>query len=151
MTDNLNTVLVSQAVEALLKADPSFSSKVKHIERAAPVNIDPDYCPWVGVYKGTSQYVPRTMGHHSTTWQLTVTPRVVLQVWAAKGHEAEDELEELVQLVVGLMFRNFTLNDTVSMVVGCSVDYGFIESDRTTAFLQMASVTVTAEVPTGVA
>lgn len=150
MTDNLNTGDVTRALETLLKADPGFSSRVKSINRSAPVNVNPDYCPWCSVYKGTSQYVPRTMGLHSNTWQLTVTPRVVLQAFAhEKGSDAEDVLEELVQLVVGLVFRNPTLSGTVDHVVGCSTDYGFIQDDKTTAFLQMASVTITAEVATG--
>lgn len=146
---NYNTSDSTKALTAMLRDDPVVSDLASVISRAGVINRNPDKTPWMGVYKGPTQYQPRTLGPNTQNWNVSVSLRVVLQVHSHDSEKAEEQLEELIEHVVRVTFADPTLDGTVMHVLGYTVDYGFIEDEDATAFFQMANVTITAETQTG--
>ncbi len=149
---NVNVSDITKAIHQLILDDSDLQEllEASHVVRSGFVNVNPGLTPWAGVYKASVEYVPRSLGQHSGTWQLLVNTQVLLQVFSADtGEDAEDKLEELIQKLMHLIFENLTLKDTVDMTLGFKVEYRFLEGENETSYFQMAMVTINSEVRTG--
>ena len=153
MNQNLNVGNVTRALQQLLRDDLEIAARgvrSADIEIAEIVNESIDRTPWIGIYKGSVGYAPRTLGAHAASWQAAPQPRVIVQAGGLQGGaETEILLEDLIRDVMRVVFDSLTLNDTVDMVTGVNVEYRFIEADMESSYLQTAILTFSTEVATG--
>lgn len=146
----LNFAEITAALEATLKADPNLSAAGFIIKRGDVVNVDPDQCPWCGIYRTRQDYDPRALGQSNPgAWQGTLTVRLIVQATHMQPDACEDRLEGYLQDVLDAVWSDPTWTATVDMVTGIEVAYTYLETDSATIYYQAALVTITAEASTG--
>lgn len=144
---------VSDIVKAftdMLNSNADFISELYtgEVYRGDYVNMDPDRTPWAGVYKGTVSFEPRTLGSINN-WEAKPNIRLIIQTTdLASAEKCEDALNALIKKAVDVVNDDMTLKNTVDMVVGFNVEYGYIETELDTLHFQSAIVTFETEVAT---
>jgi len=142
---------VTKAAKTLLETTPAFEGYT--IERSERINEDAAAIPWVGIYRGDTNYSPRTLGTSSKSWRAIVEIVVRVQRIGGTAEETEDNLEESIQAVLDAFLANATtrtVNGTVDAITGFEVSYfGRDDADEKTSRWQMAEVVVTCEKRTG--
>lgn len=133
------------ALQEQLSRDPVVQNLLgKHVERDSHVNMDPGRAPWAGVYRANRRYTPRTLGNN---WASAPQVRVVVQaVDMRSSAECGETLDKLIDAVIDAVQLDLTLRGTVDMVTEANVEYGFIETDRTSIYFQSAIITLALEV-----
>ena len=113
---------ITRAVVSQLKADTRLAGVT--ITRSEDENIDPNNCPWVGVYRLAVQYPQRQLvsaaGFRGQQVQLLV---LVTQSDLGSGEACEDALEDLVKSVLSSLLSDCTLGSVVQFLDGFEVDY----------------------------
>lgn len=138
---------ITQAIQTAFNEDPEFSDYI--IERSEYVNENPRQCPWLGIYRGSIEYLPDTLGGGIDAWEgiLTIT-FIVQQANYESGEKAEDALEDSVEAVISKIFSDTTISDTVDMVKAINVTYSYVAEDEETLYFQAAIIEMTLEVST---
>ena len=146
---SINMTNITEAMRAQLQADATIAGfLVVDVERGTVINEDPNRTPWLGVYRGKQEYVPRTLGSMNN-WEVTPTIRLVLREASAEHATAvEDQMESHVQAVINAVLTDETIGGTVDMVTGFTVEYGYSEDDRSMMYFQTAIIEVSVEVAT---
>jgi hypothetical protein len=142
----LNMSTVNAAVKVILDdALPTYN-----ILRAPYTNQDADKCPWIGIYRGPSEYDPRVLGPgKGKKWRANNIIRLQVQAASSNsGQAAEEKLEQYIGEVTDALFTDPTLGGTVSTIVGVSVDYSFNEEQSETMYFHMATVDIKVEART---
>ena len=116
----INAATITKAMQTLLIAALPSTYKV---ERGVYVNMDADYVPWVGVYRGSLVYDPATLGNASSSWRAEFTIKLIIQASNANesAENTEDDLETYLKAVLDAVMADKTIGGTVAMVQGVNV------------------------------
>ena len=139
----MNLSIITKALAKQLDEDPDVAAFMggRAVVRDEPVNESPNVPPWIGVYKGKVTFEPRTLGYNSD--EAMPSPRVVVQAASMKsGEDCGDKLESYVNTVIAAIRSDKTIGGTVDVVTSLAVEYGYVETDRTTMHLQTAILTI---------
>lgn len=116
------------------------------IEIGTFINMDPNQTPWIGLYPGIVSYVPRTLGMDNN-WEGSPKIRIVCQAADIYDSlEATNKLNELVKTTIDALTSDITIGGSVDMVNSFDIEYGYVESERTSLHFQSAIITVQLEV-----
>lgn len=154
MSDNFNPAVVTKAAQEVLKSDPDLQD-VRDVKicRSEFVNEEPRNCPWIGIYRGKIQHVPRTLGLNSLiNWEVFFDLILVIQsVNYHTGSGAEDDLEDLIQRIMKAFLRNDTINDTVCIITEFNTTPRLIpnQEESSEAYFQAVEMVITTEARTG--
>ena len=139
--DSISTAFTSQ-----LNNDADVRG-ITEVSAGEYVNVDINRAPWIGVYRGGVKYEPRTLGYNN--WEATPSIKVVVQSNSLNsGAECQERLEEYIQKIIVAINLDKTLSNNVEMLNSIAVDYGFIETDRSSLYFQSAIITFEFEVAT---
>jgi hypothetical protein len=129
---------ITKAVHEQLSACPSLADVP--VERSADRNMDPNACPWIGIYRLTVQYAQRVLGYGGGIRDQRT--RLLLLIQASdqsSGEACEEALEALVKEVVGALLSDTTLRGTVGTIEEFDVDYAAYEREGN-VFMQTAAL-----------
>lgn len=120
---------ITKEIESILKTNLDGFI----IERNPRRNSDPakigNKRGWIGIYRGSVQYVPHTTG--ATPWMCLLRPVVEVQAVSMRsGEEAEDKLQDAEKAVLDVLTANKNLNGKVGMTNGYELDYEFNEEEK---------------------
>jgi len=117
------------------------------IERGERINEDPSAAVngWLCLYRRSVIYDPGQLGVGPNNYDAQFTFQAIVQRTSLKsGADCEDALEQSIKAVIDRIVTGpRTYVDHYSQV---TVDYTYIESDRTTMYFQGALLTFTAEI-----
>lgn len=145
---NLNDI--TKEIETILNEDVTVRGFMsgKDIELGEFINYDPNRTPWVGVYRGKVNYVPRTLGMQEN-WEASPSVKVIVQATNLRSAaECEEALEGYVKAIIDAMLKDITLNGSVDIITDFDVEQGYIETDRSSTYFQGATITFNMEVAT---
>lgn len=146
----LNFSVITSALQATLEADADLSAAGFKIEVGDYVNTDPNRAPWLGIYRTSIQYDPRTCGRSDSSWQGIITLRLIIQATHMQsGAACEARLEGYIKNVLDAVWADETWQATVDMVTGLDVEYSYKEDEQQSIYFQWAMVTVKADARTG--
>lgn len=138
-----NVANVTAALVAALRQDNRFQSVA--VSRAMEINEQPSACPWVGIYRGSQRFVPRTLGATSGFMNQQIDLIAVIQAaGGTSGDECEDRIEELIASVISVVLSDISIGGTVHMVTGLDLRYRDYRHDGS-AYMQTAELYITAE------
>lgn len=140
---------VNAAVKTILEGDDTVNGYV--ISRAEYMNTDADKCPWIGIYRGPADYIPRTLGSNRSGKKWKAINIIRLQIQSASGTsgvQAEERLESYIETIMQVLLMYPTLLGTVSTITGYSVKYSFNESVSKSMYFHMATIDITVEART---
>lgn len=118
------------------------------ISRNTKENKDPNLAAkgdgWIGIYRGSVGHEPHTTG--STPWLVTVEIKVKIQRAGYSNDAAEDLLLDSEKLVMDVLTStdNLTLNGTVDIIKGFSIEYEFDQEKN--IYFHSAIISIIAEV-----
>lgn len=141
---------VNKAVKALLIDSLPIKQKYM-VTHAEYLNNDPDKCPWIGIYRGDSDYEPRSISSHSSGKKWRAQPSIDIKIQASSGRsgaDAEEKLEEYIAEVMDIILSNPKLSGTVSTITGFNIVYSFNEEASESVYFNMATITVNVEART---
>lgn len=146
----INTATITAALVKQLSEHPELLGFFKDVERGEYVNKDPARTPWCGVYRTEVHYLPKALGHHSRSWQVLLTVKLVVQAHANTGPEAEDACEEAVQRVMTAVLGDLTILATMDMLKSIDIEYSYDETKSSTIDFQWAFITLVYETRSGI-
>lgn len=144
----INFKTITQGVETVLGDNLTGYIITRNAER----NEDPSLATgesvsgWIGIYRGQVDYEAHSIG--STPWKALL--EVIVEVQAASflsGDDAEDRLQDAEKAVLDVLASNKTLNGTVDMTNGYSIDYEYNYQGKEVYF-HSAIITIKAEART---
>lgn len=141
----INVATIMEQMLQWLRSDPELRGYV--VSRSEPVNEDAKVAVngWVGLYRRTVDYDPRNLGTPPNNYEADLMfVALVQRAHLRSGKDCEDALEESVRKVLRRMVQ--VPRTHIDTFTDLSVDYTYIESDRTTMFFQGALLTLTARV-----
>lgn len=116
MITPINTSTVTEAIEQQLREHIPLASLQPTIERSG-TNDDPNRCPWIGIYRISTQFPPRLLGAGAGVREQQLRfALAVQQSDFTSGEQCEVRLEELLAAVVGALLSDHTLRGTVLML-----------------------------------
>lgn len=137
---------MTTAIQAMLRNDARLDGV--DVNRSALLNIDPSQCPWVGIYRSSSQFETRTLGFGAGARRQSTELVIICQESDDdNGAEAEDTHETLVATVLDVLFSDTTLQGTVQTITLASIQYQLI-SDTDDQLMHAAEIRVVAETVT---
>lgn len=146
----INTAELNAELVRLISEHPKvIEGGFKGIERGEYANKDPANTPWCGVYRTKIDYLPKTLGHHSKSWQALLTLQLIVQAHAGTGPESEDACEEAVQRVMAAVLSDLTVYTKAEMLKSVSIEYSYDETDSKTIDFQWAFITLIYETRSG--
>lgn len=155
MSTALNNSKVTAAIHEMLKKDPTLSELKFHITRAEMINQDYTRVPWIGIYKGDTQYEARTLGAGSgiRNFLATSKPQIIVQAYShVSGIRTEELLEEYIEEVFRVIDADRTIQGTVSMINGYTIENEYWTNNvregvqENVFFFQQATITLEVEV-----
>lgn len=143
----INFATITRALAVQLESTQSVRDILKSdIVRGGYINVNPSLCPWLGVYRRKIDYSPRTLGPVES-WDATPQINVIIQAVSYKsGDDCEDLLESYIEKIVDAIWADPTIGNTVDMITGFSVEYGYNETDLDSLYFQSAIITLDLEV-----
>ena len=146
----INFHTITKAIRTQLANDAAVSAFMnREITIGEYINVDPDIVPWMGIYRGKVTYTPRTLGVNASSWEATPQVRIIVQATSFKsGEDCELLLEDYVEKTIDAIWADPTIGNTVDMLVGYEVEYGYNETDRETIYFQSAIITLDLEAKT---
>lgn len=149
----INLSKVTEAAKEQLKNNAVLISKKAIVKRGEYINMDPDLAvdsPWIGVYKSTAVYDPRTLGQHSQSWDGLIALKIVVQAaHGADGSKCEERLADWEAKTLDALWADPTLGGTVDMLVDMSAEYSYEETKSESLYFQWVTLTITARLSTG--
>jgi hypothetical protein len=115
------------------------------ISRGEPVNEDAGQAHngWIGLYRRSVTYEPRNLGVPPNNYEGDLVFSIIVQKTDLRsGQNAEDALEGAVKLILDRIVQ--VPRTYVDTFTDASVEYTYLESDRTTMYFQAALITLTA-------
>ena len=150
LLNNPNTAIICQWVRDVLADSVDVADLVvaKRVTVNAPVNVDPNDMPWIGVYPSQQAIAidPQSLGGR---WAVTVPIDIYCQVLNLKsGQDALLSLQDVITEVMKAMAASTTSRpERIRAITGYDVSYSSITLEDG-AFSPMAIVTVTMEATT---
>lgn len=118
----------------LAAAETALAGVSATVERGERINFDPARCPWVGIYPGELETVPKTLGGAGAQrWQTTGNFQIVCQTSSFQddGQAASVALEQLAADVLDALFGgDLTLGLAGVRMVGVSREYRYVVFDE---------------------
>ena len=118
----INVADITKAVVDQLRNDTRLAGTA--VTRSEDENIDPNSCPWIGVYRLAVRYPQRQLvsaaGFRGQHVQLLI---LITQADQGSGEACEDALEELVQNTLSSLLSDTTLQGMVQFLDEFEVDY----------------------------
>ena len=138
----MNISTVTKALQEQIQNDPEVQSFLKQdVLRDEYVNNDPNRTPWICVYKGKIDFEPVTIGYGS--FEATPSPRVMVQATSLKsGEDCSNKLDDYVDKILDAIKKDKTIGGTVDILLSYTIEYGYLETDRTTLAFQSAIITL---------
>jgi len=137
---------ITKAVERLFKDNLNGYIITRNAERNVDSNAAVLDSGWIGIYRGSCRYLPRSIAA-GTSRRWTYELEIIVIIQAASmhsGEDAEDRLQTAEQEVVALLSNNPKLNDTVAMTTGYDIDYEYNTDNE--VYFHASIVTIKAEV-----
>lgn len=144
---------VLDALQAMLKAFPpllSIDSGIR-VDLGEEVNVDPDKCPWIGLYSIKAVYPIRTLGMGSGFRSQREGIAVVVQnVSRTSGKDCRKQLGALQKAVIDCILTDPSIGGTMDVVDDFQVSYATVANQGKFASFQSAVITFTAVKQVGV-
>ena len=138
---------ITTAIVTAMRDHVSFEGW--EVTRSEYVNVDPNNCPWAGIYRQSLDYNPETLGLGPDHWEATIVIRALIQASNfASGEQCEDDLEALVEKFLDFVIDDTTLSGTIDMVNSIRVTYSYVAEEEDTIYFQAAIVELNLEVST---
>lgn len=139
---------ITKQIKDTLLADVNVAENFNgRIYRNVFVNEDPNFTPWLGIYRNDKDYSPWTTGSRRN-WKGLIKVRLVLQVASLQdGEDAETLQEALEKKVLDCIHNNKRLNGEVDMLVDCNISYAFATT-TSGVLMTNANIDLTYEVRT---
>jgi len=113
---------VSHSLYTTISSNATLVSSDVFVTLNEPFNTDPNKTPWVGVYFGDITLEPFRISQ-CDPWQAFYTMRVFVQGTSIDdGQSAHDELDRTLTEVITAINSNRTLDGTVRIVNGITVE-----------------------------
>lgn len=141
---------ITNAIKSILEGNLAVRefTNGRNIVQGEVINYDPNQTPWIGIYRGSVNYEPRTLGSDNN-WEGFPSVKIIVQATDIKSaSRCEAALEGYVKIVIDAMLEDTTLKGTVDIITSFDVEQGYIETDRNTTYFQGASITFNMEVAT---
>ena len=140
----INAATIMAQIKQWLQDDINLQGFI--ITRAEVVNEDAGQAQngWIGLYRRSVDYDPRNLGIPPNNFRGRLTFDVMVQrTHLRSGEQAEDTLEEATKMVIDRIVQ--VPRTYVDHFSDITVEYTYIESDRTTMYFLAALITMTAE------
>jgi len=146
---DMSTLTIAAAAKLSADAGLAALSPALTQTRGERINYDPAVCPWLGIYPGTVDTVPRAMG--SRQWKDDAGIQIVVQTasFSDDGQAASDQLEDIVGKVLDAINADLTLGVVGVRVVSFAREYRYVIFDDDGAgsiFMPQAIIKVKMEV-----
>ncbi len=137
----INVGEVTSAVVQMFEEHPDIGQSNVTVERSTEPTEDPGTEGWVGVFKGSVTFPPRTLGYGSGYREQIIRLAASVRMSGFEtGEDGETALENLVQKVVSCLLSDCTLRGTVlELSEDFEVQYPTLNS-KEEEFLQVANV-----------
>jgi hypothetical protein len=141
MTVTINALNVSDqaaAIKTQLEAFPELTQVPVTVSEDR--NLDPNGCPWIGIYRLGTQFVQRTLGYGSGMRDQRTRFLVLVQQSDHSGGEAcSAALDELLQNVISALLSDTSLRGSTGTIDEFEVDY--VSYDRSSnVYMQTAAL-----------
>lgn len=134
----VNVAEITKAVKDQLSVYPALAD-IK-IERSADRNLDPNGCPWIGIYRLNVAYQERVLGYGGGVRDQRVRLLILMEAAdQSSGEACEEALEELTAKVVGALLSDTTLRGRVATIEQFEIDYAGYERSGS-VFMQTAAL-----------
>jgi len=145
----INASIITKAVETLLINGLKAKAHDYKVSRGKYVNMNPEFAPWVGIYRGSLDYDTATLGYGLNSWKALFEIKIIVQASSIKsGEQAEERLENYIKDVLDVIMVDKTLGGSVSMINSASVEYSYNEVESESLYFQNAEITIGTEVRT---
>ncbi len=144
----MNVLPVLEAIQNILVTDPELATVMNTnlIEIGELLNQDANRSPWIGIYPGNINNVPRTLGPGN----FEATPTVEIIVMVSHGRSAVEcltQLEAVKNIVTDLIKNDTTkLNNTIDILSAFREEYLRSTAERYTLHFQSVLITLDLEV-----
>ena len=121
----LNMKDITTAAKDLLEQNLQGYTIVRNEQRNMDPNIAASGNGWIGVYRGSIDYNPKTCGGVSP---YLAEVEIIIEIQAASmqsGSDAEDRLQDAEQAVINVLNDNKKLGGNVNQNMGYSIEYEF--------------------------
>lgn len=144
-------VSICEEVKLLLKSNTALSGIMDvdtNIVDNEAMNFDPNFVPWIGIYPGSagSTARPYTLGKNSYLNEATLDIFIQYADVKGRGKSAAKKVQDILQLVIGSLSDNPTLNGKVRGVKSFSTAYEYLTPTDNTSQLYFPMVKLTIEV-----
>ncbi len=121
------------------------------IRQSEALNMNPEHCPWIGVYPDNEQFDPAYIGGIDS-WEREINFRVHIQVANARdGESLEQTITEYMKAVMGAVYANHSewagLLDRFTQI---RIEHGFQADDDGTMMFRESVVIFVGTVASGV-
>lgn len=125
----INISTLTTALAAALSNSAALTTLGCTVERSTRINFDPARTPWIGVYPGTVNTAPKTIGGHS--WVDHVSLQVVAQTasFSNDGTAASDLLESLAAAISDVVNSDLTFGISTARVMSFEREYRYVVFD----------------------
>jgi len=128
----INIKDITTAIESRLKVNTTLMALGCTVERSVRINYDPGRCPWVGIYPGIVDTLPKAMSGRK--WVDTLEPQIVIQAQSMTddGTEASDMLEDAIDATLeelGGEGKDLSLGLAGVRILGFSREYRYVVFD----------------------
>lgn len=143
----VNVSEITRSVYEILRDDPTIGGAGVLIERSGEIQKVPTVSGWVGIYRDSVSYPPRTLGLGTGYRNQLIRLFLLLhESDPTSGEECEDRLESLLQRVVSALLSNESLKGTVDTLDEFSVvQQSYDKQDN--MFFQYARINFTGIIP----
>lgn len=147
----IDAAKIAEALRAQIAKYEYMVQNSVAVTRGEYVNVDPDQCPWIGIYREKVRYDGRTFGKHNRSFDAFLTFKILVQAAnLSTGEECEDKLEALTQATLDAIWASPRIGNEVDMLEGeITVEYSYNENMSKTIYFQWSMLTVTFRVATG--
>jgi hypothetical protein len=137
----INVGDVTAALVAMLEEHPMIGNAGVTVDRSTEPPEDPGTSGYVGVFKGSMRFVPKTLGRGTGYREQNIRLALSIRMSGFEdGEEGEIALENLVVQVVSCLLSDTTLRGTVDNLGNdFEVQYPLLK-DKEDEFLQIANV-----------
>jgi hypothetical protein len=142
----VNVKEITQAVEAILKEKlQNYLVERNPIRPSDPWKATVNKA-WIGVYRGSTDYVGYAVG--SMPWMANLTFVIEIQTASlTSAEDSEDKLLDAEKAVLDIINTNRNLSGVVDLLTGYNIDYE-INQLGSKVYYQAAIITVRAQVRT---
>jgi hypothetical protein len=141
----INVSTITKQIKSWLESSTDLTEF--EVTRSEFVNEDAGKATsgWIGIYRRTVDYDPRNLGIPPNNYEGEVVIDIVIQRSSLKsGEDAEDRLEDSIKKVLDRIVQ--IPKTFIDSFIDLTVDYTYIEDERTTMYFQGALVSLTVNV-----